>query len=364
MQLLPLFIIILQMLMIAPAHAAVGYACPDQFTPTGIELADGRCASFWEYGNNIKVCTIQQGLLPVIGIAITPSAGETICTNVLDFETKTQISSACGGSMALTYGSGQTHCLNLYESALASYLKNAPISAPLFDKIAEIAEELAGQPPLVNPPTTPPATPTTPTEPTSIFLGLAPAVYNFYIWSMSIGGLLALSIIIYGGVLYSASGGNPGRMGEAKKWIASALFGLALLFSSFLILNTINPDLTNLKDIELITNPDVDVAFGNIVGGGGTPGGMQGLLMPPNIGQPMVDGYYQMPRAATPGLYELSTNNCGGDRDLASACGNIETIQVLYTVASAWRENYPDKAPLYIRDLNGDYLASACTSRN
>src|SRR3989344_6095125 len=112
-------------------------------------------------------------------------------------------------------------------------------------------------------------------EPTSIFLGLAPAVYNFYIWSMSIGGLLALSIIIYGGVLYSASGGNPGRMGEAKKWIASALFGLALLFSSFLILNTINPDLTNLKDIELITNPDVDVAFGNIVGGGGGEGGSE-----------------------------------------------------------------------------------------
>src|SRR3989344_4679686 len=117
--------------------------------------------------------------------------------------------------------------------------------------------------------------PTTPTERTSIFLGLAPAVYNFYIWSMSIGGLLALSIIIYGGVLYSASGGNPGRMGEAKKWIASALFGLALLFSSFLILNTINPDLTNLKDIELITNPDVDVAFGNIVGGGGGEGGSE-----------------------------------------------------------------------------------------
>ena len=116
-------------------------------------------------------------------------------------------------------------------------------------------------------------------EPTSIFLGLAPAVYNFYIWSMSIGGLLALSIIIYGGVLYSASGGNPGRMGEAKKWIASALFGLALLFSSFLILNTINPDLTNLKDIELITNPDVDVAFGNIVGGGGG----EAILGPPPV---------------------------------------------------------------------------------
>ncbi|KKU22196.1 MAG: hypothetical protein UX31_C0005G0006 [Candidatus Nomurabacteria bacterium GW2011_GWA1_46_11] len=97
-------------------------------------------------------------------------------------------------------------------------------------------------------------------------------------------------------------------------------------------------------------------------GAGGLVGGIEELLMPPNIGSPMVDGYYQMPPPATPGLYVLNTNECGGDRELASACGNIETIQVLYTVATAWRENYPSEAPLYIRDINGDYLENACTT--
>ena len=69
---------------------------------------------------------------------------------------------------------------------------------------------------------------------------------------------MALGIIIFGGVLYSASGGNPGRIEEAKKWIQHALFGLALLLSSYLLLNFINPDLTSLEEVFLDPNPRVE----------------------------------------------------------------------------------------------------------
>jgi len=194
-------------------------------------------------------------------------------------------------------------------------------------------------------------------------LGLAEKVSNTYTWALGIGGMVALGIIIFGGVLYSASGGNPGRIEEAKKWIQHALFGLALLLSSYLLLNFINPDLTSLEEVFLDPNPRVEgPTLERLPGAGGLVGGIEELLMPPNIGSPMVDGYYQMPPPATPGLYVLNTNECGGDRELASACGNIETIQVLYTVATAWRENYPSEAPLYIRDINGDYLENACTT--
>src|SRR3989338_898968 len=93
---------------------------------------------------------------------------------------------------------------------------------------------------------------------TKISLGLAERVSNTYSWALGIGGMVALGIIIFGGVLYSASGGNPSRMDEAKKWIQHALFGLALLLSSYLLLNFINPDLTSLEEVFLDPNPQVE----------------------------------------------------------------------------------------------------------
>ena len=92
-----------------------------------------------------------------------------------------------------------------------------------------------------------------------IAIGLAERVDAFYGWAIGIGAVVALAIMIYGGVLYSASAGNPSGIEEAKKWIQHALFGLGLLLASFLILNTINPELTRLEQIFLDPNPRSDV---------------------------------------------------------------------------------------------------------
>lgn len=64
---------------------------------------------------------------------------------------------------------------------------------------------------------------------------------NVLNWAIGIGGLLALGVIIYGGVLYIVSAGFPSRQGDAKEWIKAAIYGLALLLGAYLILNTINP---------------------------------------------------------------------------------------------------------------------------
>lgn len=80
-------------------------------------------------------------------------------------------------------------------------------------------------------------------------LGISEKVSNFYDWALGIGGLLALGIIVYGGILYSTSSGNPSRITEAKRWMYSAVTGLLLLFGAFIILNTINPNLVGLKSI-------------------------------------------------------------------------------------------------------------------
>jgi len=82
-------------------------------------------------------------------------------------------------------------------------------------------------------------------------------VQYFYEWGISIGALAAFVSIIVAGFKYLTSTGNTAQIGEAKKRIAASFFGLALLLSTYLILNTINPALTSL-DInvnELGDNP-------------------------------------------------------------------------------------------------------------
>lgn len=73
-----------------------------------------------------------------------------------------------------------------------------------------------------------------------------------YEWAMVIGGLATFIALVSAGFQYLTSAGDAGKMGEAKKQITSAITGLALLLSTFLILNTINPELTTL-DIPEIT---------------------------------------------------------------------------------------------------------------
>jgi hypothetical protein len=68
----------------------------------------------------------------------------------------------------------------------------------------------------------------------------------FYEWGIFLGGLAVLISLIFGGFLYLTSAGNPARLREAKDRIFSALIGLVLLLSIYLILNTINPELTTL----------------------------------------------------------------------------------------------------------------------
>lgn len=72
-----------------------------------------------------------------------------------------------------------------------------------------------------------------------------------YEWGIFIGGIAVFISLLIGGFLYLTSAGNPARMGEAKDRIFSALIGLVLLFSIYLILNTINPELT------VLTTPTV-----------------------------------------------------------------------------------------------------------
>jgi len=61
------------------------------------------------------------------------------------------------------------------------------------------------------------------------------------------GALAALAALIFGGFRYLTSAGSPGAMTDARDQIFAGILGLVLLISSFLILRTINPQLTSFK---------------------------------------------------------------------------------------------------------------------
>lgn len=76
---------------------------------------------------------------------------------------------------------------------------------------------------------------------------LSGLIKYLYEWGISIGGFLVFISLIIAGVQYLSSAGNSTKMREALDRIKSSVLGLILLLGSFLILNTINPQLTNLN---------------------------------------------------------------------------------------------------------------------
>jgi|GEM_PF-2937158 len=91
-------------------------------------------------------------------------------------------------------------------------------------------------------------------------------IFNFAVWG---SGFIALIVIVIAGFRYLTSAGNPQTMQDSKNQITAALLGVLILASTFLILNTINPDLTtfNLPGVPYTIpklNPGVWVCKSNV----------------------------------------------------------------------------------------------------
>lgn len=92
-------------------------------------------------------------------------------------------------------------------------------------------------------------------------------VAYIYSFAVVVAGIAVFFMLVLGGFKYLSSVGDPGKIKEAKDQITSSVLGLILLLSSFLILNTINPQLTTLVD----PGKKIQEAFGRIETG--TAGG-------------------------------------------------------------------------------------------
>ncbi len=76
--------------------------------------------------------------------------------------------------------------------------------------------------------------------------GIAQYIKTIYQFSLGIGALLAVAMIVFGGIEYTVSAGNVSKQQEARDRILNAVYGLALLMAAVLILFTINPNLVKL----------------------------------------------------------------------------------------------------------------------
>src|SRR4030042_3644843 len=72
-------------------------------------------------------------------------------------------------------------------------------------------------------------------------------ISRFYTIALGVVGGAALGVLVYGAILWTVSGAISTKQ-DAIEWIWAAIWGIILLLGAYLILNTINPDLVELKD--------------------------------------------------------------------------------------------------------------------
>ncbi len=80
-------------------------------------------------------------------------------------------------------------------------------------------------------------------------VGIASPVELFnalFTLSITIGAILAVVMFMYGGIQMITARDNAGTVGKGKKRMTNAIYGLLMLLSTYIVLNTINPQLTNL----------------------------------------------------------------------------------------------------------------------
>lgn len=89
-----------------------------------------------------------------------------------------------------------------------------------------------------------------------------------------LGALLAIVRMVVGGIMYMVSEVVETK-GQAKKWMTSSLWGLAILAGAWLILNTINPNLLNFTFDPTLGGvaPQSNLASSRSTGNSPSPGG-------------------------------------------------------------------------------------------
>jgi len=81
---------------------------------------------------------------------------------------------------------------------------------------------------------------------------------GIYKYATGIAGILAVIVLMIGGIIWLVSGGDATKITQSKELIIGAISGLAILLCSYIILYQINPDLTKFKSLTLGYIDEID----------------------------------------------------------------------------------------------------------
>lgn len=87
--------------------------------------------------------------------------------------------------------------------------------------------------------------------PTTTKTALPEYLEYVFTFAIMVAGLFAFGALIYGGFSYLTSAGDPTKMKEGQDQIMAGFLGLIIILSSYLILNTINPQLVILGKLPI-----------------------------------------------------------------------------------------------------------------
>lgn len=84
-------------------------------------------------------------------------------------------------------------------------------------------------------------------------------IAGIYDYALAIVGILAAIVLMAGGLMWLISAGDASKITQAKELIIGSISGLIILIASYALLVTINPDLVNLKGVNVASIKRVDV---------------------------------------------------------------------------------------------------------
>lgn len=138
-------------------------------------------------------------------------------------------------------------------------------------------------------------------------------------YGTGIASILAIVVLMFGGLIWMTAGGNTSRVGEAKAWITGSVSGLVLVLCSYLILYTINPALTVLKPIKLGTINEIKLE--EIEGDSSTP-----MTTDKNLSSVLASG----------SCNDVAQSYVGKVTYNQSKRGTLETNSTIYYDCSSW----------------------------
>lgn len=152
-------------------------------------------------------------------------------------------------------------------------------------------------------------------------------IAGIYNYALAIVGILAAIVLMAGGLMWLISAGDASKITQAKELVIGSISGLIILIASYALLITINPDLVNLKGVNITSIKRVDVE--PIANGSDSSGNTSGIC--PNDSYLLDIKGLVSTNASTPML------SAGGVAGLEKAIAKAKELGVSLYVTSAFR---------------------------